>query len=175
MRMVFMMALVVIFAGLATYMAIGNPRLLVTSAPLAAPPQQGPDPDRVAALQAQLQDADQDQVRDTIAGMVAGLRSRLETEGGTAEEWDRLIRSYATLEDVGGLSFALSGLLDLEPENPQALLLAGQVAAQQGNRAQAKAFFMRLLPLIDPDHPRFEQIRTLIETFDQADPVIPSE
>jgi hypothetical protein len=34
---------------------------------------------------------------------------------------------------------------------------------------------MRLLPLIDPDHPRFEQIRTLIETFDQADPVIPSE
>jgi len=171
MRMVFLMALVVIFAGLATYLAIGNPRLLISSAPMAP---QGPDPDRVAALQAQLQGANEDQVRGTIEGMVAGLRSRLETEGGTVDEWDRLIRSYATLEDVEGLSFALGGLLDLEPENPQALLLAGQVAAQQGDRVQAKAFFMRLLPLIDPEHPRFEQIQTLIQTFDQADPATPS-
>ena len=164
MRMVLMMLLVVFFAGLATYLAIGNPRLLVTAAPV----QQGPDPARVAALQAQLQGADQAQVQDTIAGMVAGLRSRLETEGGSADEWDRLVRSYATLQDLDGLEFALNGLLGLEPENPQALLLAGQVAAQQGDRPAAKAFFMRLLPLIDPEHPRFEQIRTLIETFDQA-------
>ena len=48
MRMVLMMLLVVFFAGLATYLAIGNPRLLVTAAPV----QQGPDPERVAALQA---------------------------------------------------------------------------------------------------------------------------
>lgn len=165
MRMVVMMLLVVLFAGLATYMAIGNPRLLLAAAPV----QQGPDPDRVAALQAQLQGADEAQVQQTIAGMVAGLRSRLESEGGSADEWDRLVRSYATLQDLDGLAFALGGLLDLEPENPQALLMAGQVAAQQGDRGAAKAFFMRLLPLIDPDHPRFEQIRTLIETFDQPD------
>lgn len=34
---------------------------------------------------------------DAIAGMVAGLASRLETQGGTAEEWARLMRSYAVL------------------------------------------------------------------------------
>lgn len=163
MRMVLMMLLVVFFAGLATYLAIGNPRLLVTAAPV----QQGPDPERVAALQAQLQNADQTQVQETIAGMVAGLRSRLETEGGSVDEWDRLVRSYATLQDLEGLEFALNGLLALEPENPQALLLAGQVAAQKGDRLAAQQFFRRLLPLIDPEHPRFEQIRTLIETFDQ--------
>jgi cytochrome c-type biogenesis protein CcmH len=34
---------------------------------------------------------------EAIAGMVAGLASRLETQGGTAEEWARLMRSYAVL------------------------------------------------------------------------------
>lgn len=164
MRMVVMMLLVVLFAGLATYLMIGNPRLLLATAPV----QQGPDPERVAALQAQLQDADAAQVQETIARMVAGLRSRLENEGGAVDEWDRLVRSYATLQDLEGLEFALNGLLALEPENPQALLLAGQVAAQQGDRAAAQQFFLRLLTLIDPEHPRFEQIRTLIESFDQS-------
>jgi cytochrome c-type biogenesis protein CcmH len=34
---------------------------------------------------------------EAIAGMVAGLASRLEAGGGTAEEWARLMRSYAVL------------------------------------------------------------------------------
>lgn len=177
MRVLVLLGLVVLFSGLATYMAVGHPRLLVSVAPQAAPagePQAGegagPDPEQVAALQRQLQDVDQAQVQDTIAGMVANLRTRLEVGGGSAEEWDRLVRSYATLQDLDGLTFALNGLLNLQPENPQALLLAGQVAAQQGDRSAAKAFFMRLLHLIDPDHPRFEQIRTLIESFDQTEP-----
>jgi cytochrome c-type biogenesis protein CcmH len=34
---------------------------------------------------------------EAIAGMVAGLASRLEAEGGTADEWARLMRSYAVL------------------------------------------------------------------------------
>ncbi|MGO4525573.1 c-type cytochrome biogenesis protein CcmI [Microvirga sp. 2MCAF35] len=34
---------------------------------------------------------------EAIAGMVAGLASRLEAQGGTAEEWARLMRSYAVL------------------------------------------------------------------------------
>lgn len=34
---------------------------------------------------------------EAIAGMVAGLANRLETQGGSAEEWARLIRSYAVL------------------------------------------------------------------------------
>jgi cytochrome c-type biogenesis protein CcmH len=34
---------------------------------------------------------------EAIAGMVAGLASRLEAQGGSAEEWARLMRSYAVL------------------------------------------------------------------------------
>nr|WP_262298466.1 c-type cytochrome biogenesis protein CcmI [Microvirga sp. HBU67692] len=34
---------------------------------------------------------------EAIAGMVAGLAGRLEAQGGTAEEWARLMRSYAVL------------------------------------------------------------------------------
>jgi cytochrome c-type biogenesis protein CcmH len=34
---------------------------------------------------------------EAIAGMVAGLASRLESQGGSAEEWARLMRSYAVL------------------------------------------------------------------------------
>lgn len=36
---------------------------------------------------------------DMIAGMVEGLASRLESEGGTIEEWTRLVRSYLVLGD----------------------------------------------------------------------------
>jgi cytochrome c-type biogenesis protein CcmH len=35
--------------------------------------------------------------RDMIEGMVAGLASRLDAQGGTLDEWTRLIRSYAVL------------------------------------------------------------------------------
>jgi len=163
-----LMVIAVLFTGLATYMTVGNPRLLVTEVPKMAPQgdSRAPDPNRVAALAEQMQGADQAQVEGTIAGMVAGLRARLEAEGGTAAEWDRLVRSYATLEDINGLAFAVEGLLGVDPQNPQALILAGQIATERGDRAGAKAYFMRLLPLIDPEHPRFEQIRSLIETFD---------
>ncbi|MBA1158039.1 c-type cytochrome biogenesis protein CcmI [Microvirga mediterraneensis] len=34
---------------------------------------------------------------EAIAGMVAGLAGRLESQGGTAEEWARLMRSYTVL------------------------------------------------------------------------------
>jgi cytochrome c-type biogenesis protein CcmH len=35
---------------------------------------------------------------DAIAGMVRGLAERLESQGGTPEEWTRLMRSYVVLE-----------------------------------------------------------------------------
>jgi cytochrome c-type biogenesis protein CcmH len=35
--------------------------------------------------------------RDAIAGMVEGLAARLDTQGGSPEEWARLMRSYAVL------------------------------------------------------------------------------
>lgn len=37
--------------------------------------------------------------RQAIIGMVEGLAARLESQGGTAEEWGRLLRSFAVLGD----------------------------------------------------------------------------
>ena len=172
MRSLILMLLGVLAAGTATFLSIGEPRLLFTSAPVQpqpAPsaPLSGPAPEAVAALSAQLDEAAPEQVQATIQAMVSGLRTRLEEQGGSASEWDRLVRSYATLEDLDGLRFALDGLLALEPENAQALILAGQAAAEAGERRLAKGYFQRLIPLIDPEHPRFEQIKALIDTFDQ--------
>jgi len=167
MRTLILIAIAVLAVGLATYMTQGTPRLLVSAPEQQSEQQTGPTADRVAALQGQLDGASEEQVQGTIEGMVANLRFRLEDEGGSAEEWDRLVRSYATLQDIDGLRFALNGLLAIEPENAQALLLAGQAASQDGDRSAAKGFFQRLLPLIDPEHPRFEQIKALIEGYDE--------
>lgn len=49
-----------------------------------------PQPDNAPSAEAQIGSAD-------IARMVSGLASRLETQGGSAEEWARLMRSYAVL------------------------------------------------------------------------------
>jgi cytochrome c-type biogenesis protein CcmH len=38
--------------------------------------------------------------REAILGMVEGLATRLESQGGSADEWSRLIRSYAVLGDT---------------------------------------------------------------------------
>ena len=55
-------------------------------------------------------------------------------------------------------------------EDPRLLMLAAQAAAEAGDRAAAGVLFRRLLPLIDPEHPRYGEIRDLIEGFDAADP-----
>jgi cytochrome c-type biogenesis protein CcmH len=52
----------------------------------------------LAALGAPQPDAGQAPIGpEAIAGMVASLADRLETQGGSAEEWARLMRSYAVL------------------------------------------------------------------------------
>jgi cytochrome c-type biogenesis protein CcmH len=45
--------------------------------------------------------------RDAIAGMVEGLAARLDAEGGSAEEWERLLRSYAVLGDAAKAKVAV--------------------------------------------------------------------
>ena len=38
--------------------------------------------------------------QDMISGMVEGLANRLESEGGTSEEWARLIRALSVLGEI---------------------------------------------------------------------------
>lgn len=75
----------------------------LTGAPTPAAPDQGADTSSAAdprTMPPQAQDA-------AIRGMVDGLDQRLAAKGGTAEEWMRLLRSYAVL---GEREKALSAL-----------------------------------------------------------------
>ncbi|MBL6771751.1 MAG: hypothetical protein ISQ28_00940 [Alphaproteobacteria bacterium] len=172
MRSLLLMAFAVVLIGAGLYLSLGQPRLLFQPAPLMDRGMSGnaPDPDRVAALSEQLSGVSDADRQAAIEGMVAGLRQRLEQDGGSAEEWERLARSYANLQDLEGLRFALDGLLQLQPEDPRLLMLAAQAAAEAGDRVAAAVLFRRLLPLIDPDHPRYGEIRDLIEGFDTGEP-----
>jgi cytochrome c-type biogenesis protein CcmH len=64
--------------------------------PDAAGPLPGPDADAMAAAAEMTQEERQDMVR----GMVAQLSERLATQGGSAEEWARLITAYGVLGET---------------------------------------------------------------------------
>jgi len=56
----------------------------------------GPDADQVRAAQ----EMTEEERNEMIRGMVAGLSDRLATEGGTPEEWARLISAYGVLGEM---------------------------------------------------------------------------
>jgi cytochrome c-type biogenesis protein CcmH len=60
----------------------------------------GPSADQVNAAG----DMSDEERTEMIGGMVAQLSERLATEGGTAEEWARLIRAYGVLGETGKAS-----------------------------------------------------------------------
>jgi cytochrome c-type biogenesis protein CcmH len=63
------------------------------------------DPERASASVASLPP---DDTQASIRGMVEGLAQRLAASGGTAEEWARLVRSYAVLGEREKASASLS-------------------------------------------------------------------
>lgn len=72
--------------------------------PVPAPePPPGPSEADLAAAA----DMDPAAREEMIRGMVEGLAARLDAEGGTAEDWARLVRARATLGDEAGARAAL--------------------------------------------------------------------
>ena len=143
MRSLLLMAFAVVLIGGGLYLSLGQPRLLFQPAPLMDRGAVGqcPRPRRSAALSRAAQRPATPTVRRR-SRHGAGLRQRLEQDDGSAEEWERLARSYANLQDLEGLRFALDGLLQLlQPEDPRLLMLAAQAAAEAGDRAAAGELF----------------------------------
>lgn len=106
----------------------GSPVAPQAAAPQAAPADRAPGPTREAATAA---GALPDEARRTmIEGMVARLAGRLSEEGGSVEEWMRLIRSYRVLGRDGEAEAALAEALDALPEREAARLRASLDDAQ---------------------------------------------
>ncbi|WEK02761.1 MAG: c-type cytochrome biogenesis protein CcmI [Candidatus Devosia phytovorans] len=53
---------------------------------------------------------------DAVAGMVSGLAARLEADGGTIEEWTRLVRSYIVLNDLTAAQTAYDNAVAAYPQ-----------------------------------------------------------
>jgi cytochrome c-type biogenesis protein CcmH len=58
--------------------------------------------------------------------------------------------------------------LKLDPENPQALLLAGVAAMQSGNRAETVRHWEKLLPMVEPGSEMETMLKNSIDKLKQA-------
>lgn len=67
-----------------------------------------------------------------VRGMVDGLRDRLEADGGTAEEWSRLIRALGVLDDREGAAAAFAKAREAHGADPAALAMLRETALAAG-------------------------------------------
>lgn len=95
----------------------GTPGSEVSPAP-PAPAKSGPTGEQVAAAAAMAPDARQ----AMIEGMVEGLARRLDADGGSAQDWLRLVRSYKVLGREEEARDALETALSRLPEAERAVL-----------------------------------------------------
>ncbi|WP_121631873.1 c-type cytochrome biogenesis protein CcmI [Tropicibacter alexandrii] len=92
-----------------------------------ARPLRGPDAGQVAAAQ----DMTPEERQDMIRGMVGQLSDRLATEGGTAQEWARLISSLGVLgdtEQAAAIWAEAQGIFAEAPEDLATIRAAAQSA-----------------------------------------------
>ncbi len=85
-----------------------------------------------AAPEAANRDASGEAVGGAIAGMVSGLQERLASQGGSAEEWGRLVRSYAVLGQEARAEEALADARNALAGDTAAIAHVDEVAREAG-------------------------------------------
>jgi len=60
--------------------------------------------------------------------------------------------------------------LALDPKQPKALALAGTVEIEKGNKAGARAYYVRLLATVPPDSEQANEVRSIIAEIDGVPP-----
>lgn len=88
----------------------------------------GPDADAMAAAA----DMTPDERRAMIEGMVKGLENRLATQGGTPEEWARLIGALAVMEQKDRAGAILAEARQRFAQAPEALAVVNAAADKAG-------------------------------------------
>jgi len=88
----------------------------------------GPSQEDIAAAQ----DLSADDQQAMIRGMVSGLAERLNSEGGSVDEWNRLIRAYMVLGDKPEAEKALTAARAAFAENPEDLSRIKDAASRLG-------------------------------------------
>lgn len=88
----------------------------------------GPDADAMAAAESMTPE----ERKSMIEGMVQGLENRLATQGGTPEEWARLIGALAVLEQKDRAGTILAEARQRFAQTPQALATVNAAAQKAG-------------------------------------------
>ena len=70
--------------------------------------------------------------QEMISGMVEGLANRLESEGGTSEEWVRLIKALSVLGDSGRAKKIWAEALVIYNNSPADLRVINDIAKEIG-------------------------------------------
>lgn len=96
--------------------------------PLSAPALPGPDAGALAAASGMTAEEQQ----QMIAGMVGNLETRLTTDGGTPEEWARLVTSLVRIGNEPHAREMLARARDIYSGTPQALDILDGAAATVG-------------------------------------------
>lgn len=87
---------------------------------IVTPPAKGPNTAEVEAASSM----SDDQRKEMIEGMVAGLKTRLEAQPDDIEGWKRLISSYMVMQKADDAKTALKLAVKLLPDDKRSLLIA---------------------------------------------------
>ncbi len=115
-------------SGLKDGLKGGSSDEAVADAGKAAPGLAGPTQQDIAASS----DMSAEDRQAMIRGMVSGLDERLAADGGSAAEWNRLIRAYMVLGERQSAEAALARAEAAYAENPDDLLLIKDAASKLG-------------------------------------------
>lgn len=96
------------------------------------PPLEGAAPGPTADDMAAAEDMSPEERQQMIRGMVAGLSERLATEGGTAEEWARLIRALGVLGDTDQARAIWTEAQGIFAATPEDMSIVEQAAQDAG-------------------------------------------
>jgi cytochrome c-type biogenesis protein CcmH len=96
--------------------------------PLDSAVMPGPDADAVAAAREMTEEDRMEMIR----GMVGQLSDRLATEGGTPQEWARLLNSLGVLGEVDQATLIWQDAKDTFADTPEALAIVRRAAQQLG-------------------------------------------
>ncbi len=103
--------------------------------------QSGPSAEDIEAARAMSDEGRASMIRT----MVEGLAAKLEANRDDLAGWQRLARAYEVLGENDKRLQAFENIIRLDPENPQALEVLGEAAAQAGKSQKAAAYWQILL------------------------------
>ncbi|MDA9008993.1 tetratricopeptide repeat protein [Alphaproteobacteria bacterium] len=123
--------------------------------------QPGPTSEDIAAAESM----DENDRQAMIQSMVNRLAGKLAEDPSDIEGWMRLARSYLVLEQHENAELALESLLEQEENHSFALFMLGRLKLGNGQPAEAKVLWEKVLKQIPTDRPEYQTLKKQIDAL----------